>query len=144
MAQLTYINDKNMAMFNKQDGTSQEIETIIGPSVTLEGNFVGSGDVVVEGSINGTLKTQGSVRVGKDAKIKAEVRAAQVYVAGEIRGNVFASSSLELASSARVVGNIQAKNLSIEAGATFQGKSSMDPIDEDGDKNKSSKQKETK
>lgn len=130
-----------MAMFNKEEHSSQEIETIIGPSVSVEGNFVGSGDVIIEGSISGTLKTEGSVRIGKDAKVKAEVKGSRIFVAGEVRGNIQATSSLELSASARVFGNIQTKNLSIESGASFQGKSVMGSSEEDKEKNHPTKQK---
>lgn len=130
-----------MAIFNKEENPSQEIETIIGPSVTLEGNVVGNGDVIIEGSIHGTLKTEGYVKIGKDAKVKAEIKGSKIFVAGEVHGNISATSMLELSSTARVIGNIQTQNLSIESGASFQGKSSMGPVEEQQEKNKIAKQK---
>ena len=56
-------------MFKKEDGDN--VETIIGPSVQVEGNFVANGDIIVEGTVSGSIKTEKNLRVGKDAKIFA-------------------------------------------------------------------------
>jgi len=105
--------------------TSKEIETIIGPSVKVEGNFFGEGNVVVGGMVNGSLKTNHNLRVEKEAKIKAEVEAANLYLAGEIRGNVKIGEKTELTSTAKIIGNLETKLLSVEAGAIINGKCLM-------------------
>ncbi len=115
-----------MAIFNKdQDRLPGNVETVIGPTVKVEGNFVGEGDVVVEGSVTGSLKTAKNLRVGSGAKIKAEIEADNVFVAGEIRGNVRSRGRLELTSSGRIYGNVEASVLTIEAGAVLHGKCQM-------------------
>lgn len=114
-----------MAMFQRDDENSKETETIIGPSVKVEGNFVGSGNVVVSGMVAGTLKTAKNLRVNAGAKIHADVEAASVSVAGEIRGNVRAKERLELSATARIYGNIETQNLSVESGAVLHGKVTM-------------------
>lgn len=100
-------------------------ETVIGPSVKVEGNFAGSGDVSVDGQLTGTLKTGKSLRVGEQAKLKADVEAADVFVAGEIRGNVKASGRLELSPTAKLIGNVEASNVTVASGAVLHGKISM-------------------
>lgn len=107
------------------DRKNQQVETIIGPSVSVEGNFSGSGDVIVEGQLTGTLKTDKSVRIGERAKVKADVQGNDVFVAGEVRGNVKVAGKLELAASARIIGNVEAATLVIAAGAVLHGRSVM-------------------
>lgn len=102
-----------------------EIETIIGPTVRVEGNFTGAGDVIIEGQLTGTLKTDKSVRIGERAKVKADVQGNDVFVAGEVHGNVKAAGKLELAASARVIGNIETASLTIAAGAVLHGRCVM-------------------
>lgn len=114
-----------MAMFNREHPEPAEPETIIGPSVKVEGNFTGSGDVVVEGSLSGTLKTSKSVRIGPNAKVRADIDAGSVFVSGEVRGNVKSSGMVELASTARLIGNIEAAQLRVESGAILSGKCVM-------------------
>lgn len=107
-------------MFKKEDGDN--IETIIGPSVQVEGNFVANGDVIVEGIVAGSLKTEKNLRVGERAKIYADVSAANALIAGEIQGNVKVKENLELTSTAKVFGEVKTKVLTIAAGACLNGR----------------------
>lgn len=114
-----------MAMFNREEETNRNVETIIGPSVKVEGNFVGSGNVVVEGVVNGSLKTAKDLRIGVGAKVKADIEGANVSIAGEVNGNVKATGRLELTTGAKVFGNIDAVGLVIAEGAILNGKCTM-------------------
>ncbi|MBI3115511.1 MAG: polymer-forming cytoskeletal protein [Candidatus Kerfeldbacteria bacterium] len=112
-------------MFDNRDKRTGETETIIGPTVQVEGNFQGAGDVVVEGQLSGTLKTQKSLRVGEQARVKADVEASDVFVSGEIRGNVKARGRLELTATGKVLGNIETATLVVAEGAVLHGKVTM-------------------
>ncbi|MDZ4221340.1 MAG: polymer-forming cytoskeletal protein [Patescibacteria group bacterium] len=123
-----------MAMFNGKDRVENqkgfemkegEIETIIGPSVKVEGDFKSQGHVLVQGILNGSLKTKGNLKVEEGAKIKANVEAANAVVKGEIAGNVTIKDSLQLGSSATIAGDIITKILSIEPGAVLNGHCSV-------------------
>lgn len=115
-------------MFKKEEGalgekpTSSNTKTIIGPSVKIEGDFTSEDNIEVEGQVNGTLKTSQDLSVGKEAKIKAEVEAANIFVAGEIKGNIFVKDKVELASTAKISGDITTNIISIESGAVVNGK----------------------
>lgn len=111
-------------MFTNKEGESanQETETIIGPSVKVEGDFVGDGNVIVEGSVSGTLKTKKDINVNEGAKIKASVEAQNIIIAGEVRGNLKIFEKISLKPSAKVTGDITTKIISVESGAVFNGK----------------------
>lgn len=108
-------------MFSKPPEKS-EFETIIGPSVKVEGDFVGDGNVIVEGLVNGNLRTGKLVVVSEKAKITANINAGSARIAGEVTGNIKVTERLDLAGSAKVSGDIEAAIVSIEAGACFNGK----------------------
>lgn len=108
-------------MFQKST-TSSSQPTIIARGVTLEGNFQGQGDVTVEGHVKGSLVTTGSLTVGPEAVIEAEVRAAEASVAGTIQGNVTITNRCEVRATAKVVGDVTAQVMAIEAGASLQGR----------------------
>lgn len=116
-------------MFNKDEKRNGgmgkigqgENETIIGQTVKVDGDFVSDGNVLVQGMVNGSLKTRGDLRVEKGSKIKADVEAANATVSGQIKGNVTIQNNLELGASAMVEGDIVAKVLSIEPGAILNG-----------------------
>ncbi|MFH0828809.1 MAG: polymer-forming cytoskeletal protein [Candidatus Kerfeldbacteria bacterium] len=114
-----------MAMFNRDEGDAHSVETIIGPSVKVEGNFVGSGNVAVEGVVNGSIKTSKDLRIGDRAKVKADIDAANVVIAGEVHGNIKAGGRLELMPSAKVFGNVETATLSVAQGAILNGKCLM-------------------
>ncbi|MBI4092433.1 MAG: polymer-forming cytoskeletal protein [Candidatus Kerfeldbacteria bacterium] len=115
-----------MAMFSREpEVAAKSPETIIGPSVKVEGNFIGSGNVVVEGTVNGSLKTSKDLRIGEGAKVKADIEAANVTVAGEVHGNVRTAGKLELGPSAKVLGNVEVAVLVVAQGAILNGKCVM-------------------
>ena len=111
-------------MWKKPENLSN-LETVIGPSVHLEGNFVSQGDVQVAGLLSGSLQTSGNVRVEEGARVHANIVALSVWVGGEVRGDVKASDVLELASTAKLSGNVEVKIFSMAPGAAFNGKCSM-------------------
>ncbi|MAG11404.1 MAG: hypothetical protein CMI52_01175 [Parcubacteria group bacterium] len=103
-----------------------DVETIVGPSVKVEGDFVSKGNVVIEGMVSGSVKTDKNLRVEEGACINANVKAENVRVAGEVKGNVQVKGLLELTESARVLGDVQTKTLVVAAGATLHGNCVMD------------------
>ncbi|MBI2984107.1 MAG: polymer-forming cytoskeletal protein [Candidatus Kerfeldbacteria bacterium] len=113
-------------MFAKDSSEhGRDVETIIGSTVKVDGNFVGGGDVVVEGHVAGSLKTSKSLRVGPGAVVKAEVEAANITVAGEIRGHIKCQGKIELASTAKIFGNVDTKSIVVAHGAILHGKITM-------------------
>ena len=97
-------------------------ETIIGPSVKIEGDFIGEGNVIVEGVVMGSLFTQKNLSVTDTAKITADVEAQNALVAGEINGNLCIHEKLDIAATAKIHGDVQAKILSITPGAVLNGR----------------------
>lgn len=97
-------------------------ETIIGPSVHMEGDFAGEGNVRVEGIARGSLKTKGDLWVAPGAKIYAAVEALNATILGEVKGNMKIVEQLNLRATARVAGDVEAKNLTVESGALINGK----------------------
>ncbi len=100
---------------------ANETETVIAPSVRVEGDFVSEGNVRIEGMVTGSIATERDLIVGEAAKITANVQARNGTIAGELHGNLRVFDRLELASTARVFGDIQAKVLSVAPGAVMRG-----------------------
>ncbi len=100
-------------------------DTIIGSTIKIEGDLVSNGNIVVEGEVSGSLKTEKSLRVGAQAKVKADVKAADAYICGEVVGNISVNGRIELAETAKVTGDVNAGEVVINAGATFNGRCTM-------------------
>jgi cytoskeletal protein CcmA (bactofilin family) len=99
----------------------REAETIIGPSVMVKGNFHGEGNIIVEGGIEGSIKTTSSLLVGSSAKINASVEAKEAKIGGEINGPITINGYLEITETARINGDIEAAQISIAKGAVING-----------------------
>ncbi|MEK7632089.1 MAG: polymer-forming cytoskeletal protein [Patescibacteria group bacterium] len=112
-------------MFKGDTASAKQGDTVIGGAVKVEGNFVGEGNVIVEGQLQGTLKTKHNVTIGAAAKVKANVEAVDVYIAGELVGNVRATGKLVLKAGAKLHGNVETGSISVEPGAILNGKCTM-------------------
>ena len=115
-------------MFKSDDSkklSKQVIETIIGPSVKLDGDFLGEGDVVVEGIVNGNIKTKKYLRIEESAQINAEIEAEDAFIAGIVNGNLKVQNKLEITSTAKIKGDIETSLISVETGAIINGKCQM-------------------
>jgi cytoskeletal protein CcmA (bactofilin family) len=108
---------------------SDEVETVVGPSVNVEGDFASEGNITVKGSVAGSVHTSRFLSVETGAKIMANVRAGSARVAGEVKGNMKIKDSLELTSTSKVLGDIEVKTLSVEPGAIIYGKVVMPGAD---------------
>jgi len=118
---------------------------------TLSG-FVGGGTVVtgeanfkammrVDGHLSGRVSsTSGTLIVGANGKVDANIEVAVAVIHGTINGDIIATQRLELGRAAKVHGNIQTPSLIIEQGAIFEGSCKMVQMSSAVDKAK----KETK
>lgn len=133
-------------MFGKKEAvvSTKNIETIIGPSVKVEGNFTGEGDLIIEGMLVGTLNTKNNLKIGSSAVVEATVRANNAFIAGRVKGNITIKGRLEITGSAVIVGDIKAAILSIESGALIQGNVAMPFNEPKHDEHRSSPKKEVK
>jgi cytoskeletal protein CcmA (bactofilin family) len=99
--------------------------------------FVGSGTAFtgeatfkammrVDGHLSGRItSSSGTLVVGTNGKVDANIEVAVAQVHGTVNGDIIATQRLELGRSAKVNGNIQAPSLIIEQGAVFEGSCKM-------------------
>jgi len=113
----------------KKPPVHDDVETVVGPSVNVEGDFASEGNIVVKGSVAGSVKTSKLLNVEKGAKIFANVKAGNANISGSVKGNMRISDRLELAETAQVQGDITCKILSVAPGALIRGKVVMKGID---------------
>ncbi len=98
---------------------------VLSSDVEIKGKVKFSNDLVVDGKIDGEILSDGSLTVGENAKIKAEIKTRSIVIYGKVHGNIIVTDRVELKANAELVGDIKAATLSIEAGATFVGKSTV-------------------
>ena len=108
---------------------SEEI-TIISTGVKIEGKITSSGNIRVDGDIQGDIISQSNVTIGEGAKVNGQINADVITIGGKVSGTVRAKEKLVLDSKGNLKGDIITKILVVEAGAKFDGKSKTgDSID---------------
>lgn len=101
---------------------------ILSDGTQIKGNISSQGDIRIDGNMVGNLSAKGKVVIGDNGKIEGQVEAANVEVAGLIKGKVMVSELLNMKGSARIEGDIVARKLAVEPGAIFTGSCSMGEI----------------
>ena len=95
------------------------VPSIISADLKITGNLTSSGDIQVDGAVEGDISSR-TLTVGEEALIDGSIVAESVRVCGQVSGEVRATS-VTLAKTARVKGDIAHQSLSIEAGAYIEG-----------------------
>lgn len=93
--------------------------SILSSDITVTGNVLSSGDIQVEGKVEGDIRAQ-TLIVGESAVVQGEVLAEEVVVHGRVIGRL-RGVRVRLTATARVEGDIVHKTIAIESGAHFEG-----------------------
>jgi len=127
-------------MFKRNDQSSvpqavqtvERITSVLGAGIIWQGSLSGSGGVRIEGTFEGQIAIKGLLVVGETGKVTCEeVRAANVIVAGAVKGNITAQK-VEIRATGRVWGDIVTTAFATEEGAFLRGQIRMeDAIDLD-------------
>ena len=111
----------------KKPSTSSAIN-MIGDGTTITGDIKSKGDIRVDGSLKGSIETEGKVVVGPQGVVEGDVICKDADIAGVLKAKISVSQLLSLKASAKLNGDIVTSKLSIEPGATFTGSCSMGAV----------------
>jgi len=103
----------------KEGGKMPVQHSIISPDLKIKGDLVSSGDIKVEGSVEGSISCR-TLTLGDNPVLNCNVTADTVRVNGEFSGQVKATKVV-LTSTARFNGDIYQETLEVEDGASIQG-----------------------
>lgn len=108
----------------KDSQSSQEGDwsAFIERGANFEGDLKFQGNLRIDGFFKGKIEGGGALIVGVDADLHSDISVCEVIVYGEIRGNISADSKIDIDSSGRVFGDIQAPIIVIRGGAILEGK----------------------
>jgi cytoskeletal protein CcmA (bactofilin family) len=100
--------------------------TVIGQGLSIEGELTSQEEVVVQGTLRGTLTARDAVSVAPGGIVEADVQAASLSVGGNVTGNVTVNERVDIQAGGRLIGDVKASRLTIADGASFKGNVDMD------------------
>jgi cytoskeletal protein CcmA (bactofilin family) len=109
----------------------------VGNGTSLTGEATFKAMLRVDGHLSGKISSSsGTLIVGANGKVDANIEVAVAVIHGTINGDIIATQRLELGRAAKVNGNIQTPSLVIEQGGIFEGSCKMLQMSAAVDKNK--------
>ncbi len=100
---------------------NENANCIIGEGSVFEGNFYVEGSIRIEGKFQGVIKTEDQLVVSPSGKVKTDITARTVTVAGTLIGNITATEEVKIIENGKVLGNISTPKLNLEPGVITQG-----------------------
>ena len=101
--------------------------SVIGPTLIFRGELSADEDLVIEGTIEGTIAHhKKNLTIGPKGKVSADIHASSVLVEGLLDGDIHSDGLVSLAKGSTVNGNIYCTRLVMQDGSRFNGKVEME------------------
>ena len=94
---------------------------LLSRGVSIKGSVKFLNELLIDGQVEGTINSPGTLSIGEHAQITGEIRAKSVKVRGKVEGNIFATERCELQSGCTLRGDIEVPRLVVDENATFLG-----------------------
>ncbi len=98
-----------------------EYGTVLGPDAKFKGELTFDTAAMVQGAIEGSVKSKGKLFIADGSRCKATVVAGEVAIEGHIEGNIQATERIELKPNGKVTGDIVASRMIMAEGAAIDG-----------------------
>lgn len=116
---------KKQQIPKKTDSTSYRVKTVLGGETVFSGTLKFNESLKINGRFEGVIESGGFLVVETGAEVIANVKVDVLVVGGKIRGDVYASSKLELLPGGHIEGNVYSPNLVMAEGAGVLGRCEM-------------------
>jgi cytoskeletal protein CcmA (bactofilin family) len=105
-----------------------KMNSIIGRGCKIKGTVdCKEGTLRIDGDFDGSINCPGTLVVGKDGVVKADVTVNNAVIGGKVNGNIDAKEKIELQAGSRLEGDIKTTRLVIDEGVFFEGSCKMSP-----------------
>ena len=106
----------------------KELSALIEEGAKFEGNLSFQGMARIAGVVNGSIFSNDTVIISEGALVNADINANIILISGSVKGNIKASSRVEIVRPARFEGTIVTPSLIIEEGVIFHGTTKMEEV----------------
>lgn len=112
-------------MSNPYD-TASERMSVLPPTMRFKGELSAEEDLLIQGTVEGSIHHTQRVTVGKEGTVKANISAQVIKVEGNVEGDLHAERSVFVGETGNLRGNIHAPSVSLIEGSRFNGSVDMD------------------
>lgn len=106
-----------------QETTTQQ--NVISQDTKIVGDIISKGAFRIDGQVEGNVKTQGKVVVGKSGFVNGTIEGTNADFEGSFTGKLRLTGTLSLKSTAYIQGEVEVGKLAVEPGATFNAVCNM-------------------
>jgi cytoskeletal protein CcmA (bactofilin family) len=94
---------------------------LLSQGVSIKGSVKFLNELLIDGEVEGTIDSTGTLTIGEHARMRGEIRTKSVNVRGTVEGNIFVTERCELQPGCTLRGDIEALRLVVNENATFLG-----------------------
>jgi cytoskeletal protein CcmA (bactofilin family) len=98
---------------------------LLSRGVSIKGSVKFLNELLIDGEVEGTVDSTGTLTIGEHARMCGEIRTKSVKVRGTVEGNIFLSERCQLQAGCMLLGNIEAPRLIVDENATFVGSANV-------------------
>jgi cytoskeletal protein CcmA (bactofilin family) len=103
--------------------------TYLEKGATITGDIVSSGALRCDGHVKGNVFVKGNLEISAGASIEGEtIECEHLILHGVVQSNVVSKGKITITKTGKLIGDVRASALDIEAGATFSGRSEMNSV----------------
>ena len=112
--------------FNRTSMPTQS-GALLSRGVSIKGSVKFLNELLIDGDVEGTIDSTGTLTIGEHARIRGEIRTKSVIVRGTVEGNIFVTERCELQANCTLRGDIEAPRLVVDENVTFLGSAKVGP-----------------
>jgi cytoskeletal protein CcmA (bactofilin family) len=94
---------------------------LLSRGVSIKGTVTFRDELLIDGEVEGTIDSTGTLTIGEHASIRGEIKSKSVMVRGTVEGDIVATERCELQAGCTLHGDIEAPRLVVDENATFCG-----------------------
>ena len=98
-----------------------DADTKIAKNSVLTGDLEVIGTLLIDGRIEGNIKSHDNIYIGKTAVVKGDITAKNTYIFGVVQGNITTDGFLYLSATSKLFGNVRANSFNVEKGSVYRG-----------------------
>lgn len=112
-------------MLGKKKESTIDIDSLIGENIKIIGKIEGSGNLRIDGLVEGDIDYKGNIIIGETGKVKGNISCSNVSLTGKVEGNIKLKSKLTIFPKGKLIGDAEVANLVIHENAYFDGNCKM-------------------